>query len=228
VRGSPFAYSFSLARPGSEMAVDLHWRPTERHHPAFPQRLDKPWERLIECPVAGATVRTFGLEDTLLYLSAHAAKHGWERLRWIADIAWLLRTEVRLDWSDTLETAAESGPIGERTLLVSLSLAERLFDAFIPAEASRRDRRDPLAESIVAEVIVGLERASDEWPLRWPRSFLRRRRRPAELDSPPQRPAQPLHRPWLPSGRYFDHRYRMPPARHQASTAGGTLPSHRT
>jgi len=171
VRGSPFAYSFSLARPGAEMAIDLHWSPAERGHPAFPRRLDAPWDRSIECALSNGSVRTFSPEDTVLYLSAHAAKHGWERLRWITDVVWLLNAQDGLDWDDVLQTAAERGPIGERTLLVTLRLAERLFAGSLPPEALGIRRDDEIVESIVDDVIPELERASDEWPLHWPRSF---------------------------------------------------------
>lgn len=171
VQGSPFAYSFSLMRPGAHMAVDLHWSPAERNHPAFPRRLREPWTRLVECSVGGSTVQTFSPEDTLLFLSGHAAKHAWERLRWIADIAWLIAAEPGLDWCDALDAAREQGPIGERTLLVSLRLAQRLLGARLPADIDAAARDDSVTESIVSDVTAALERASDDWPLWWPRSF---------------------------------------------------------
>lgn len=171
VRASPFAYSFSLVREGGHMAIDLHWRLSECGHPAFPRRLSEPWGRLVERRLGEARVRTFDPEDTLLLLSAHAAKHGWERLRWIGDIAWHAEARPAPDWTAALATAVESGPIAERTLLVSLALVERLLGTALPAAARERIARDPVTREIAAETAADLDRMSDEWPLWRPRGF---------------------------------------------------------
>jgi hypothetical protein len=171
VRGSPFAYAFSLSRGGGPVAIDLHWRLSEAGHPAYPARLHEPWERLIETDTLGGKTRIFGPEDTLLLVSAHAAKHCWARLRWICDIAQAVRSAPELDWDDALGAAAETGPIGRRTLLTSLGVADALFDLPLPADVRRAMQTDAATAGIVSEILGGLRSPEKEWPMWWPRSF---------------------------------------------------------
>jgi len=171
VRRSPFAYSFTLFREGGPMVVDLHWRVAELAHPAFPRRLCDPWSRVVKSPLNGAEIEVLGPEDTLLFLSGHAAKHGWSRLRWICDIAQVVRSQPELDWNDALSCASLSGPIGERTLLIGVGLADRLFGSALPRDIQTLVTRDPIVRALVDEVIGELPKCKDDWPLWWPRSF---------------------------------------------------------
>lgn len=43
--------------------------------------------------VGGREVPTLAAGDLLAYLCIHGAKHGWERLGWVADVAWLLAND---------------------------------------------------------------------------------------------------------------------------------------
>jgi hypothetical protein len=187
VRRSTFAYSFSLLRHGGPMAIDLHWRVAEAAHPAFPRRLNEPWDRLIDRRLGDTRFDAFGPEDTLLHISAHAAKHRWGKLRWICDIAELLGAEPNLDWDDLLRCASQSGPVGERTLLVSLGLAGRLFQAPLPLEISKRMGGDRCVQALLDETVARLERTEDDWPLTWPRSFESDAQFLAMIDGPLQK-----------------------------------------
>ena len=151
---SPFAYSFTLLREGGPMAIDLHWRVAEAGHPAFPRRLNEPWDRLIEATLGGAPVKLFGPVDTLLLISAHAAKHGWSRLRWICDIAEVLRSQPDIDWVDALSCASGSGPIGERTLLTSAGLAARLYQSTLPPEVGALIAADRAVQALLNETVA--------------------------------------------------------------------------
>ena len=39
-----------------------------------------------------------GSEDHLLVLCAHAAKHLWVRLEWVAAVGWLVHRDRSIDW----------------------------------------------------------------------------------------------------------------------------------
>ncbi len=171
VRHSPFAYSFALFLEGGPMEIDLHWRFAESGHAAYPPRLRDPWSRLIETRIHSASVHTLGPEDELLLVSAHAAKHGWERLRWICDIAQVVSTHPDLDWDDVLAAVSEAGTIGERTLLTSLAIADAMFNLRLPAQIRARFESDRIVQRIAGEVLCGLGSTDEEWPLWWPRSF---------------------------------------------------------
>src|SRR5207244_11975507 len=59
----------------------------------------------ISLPLGGTLVRTLSAEHLLLVLCAHGAKHCWERLGWICDVAELLRGTPALDLSGMLAQA---------------------------------------------------------------------------------------------------------------------------
>lgn len=57
------------------------------------------WRRLGTTRLDGRTIPCLSPEDTFLYLCAHGAKHHYERLKWVSDIAELVQSDVALDWS---------------------------------------------------------------------------------------------------------------------------------
>ena len=63
-----------------------------------------PGQTLLE-----ATVSSLAVEDLLLYLCVHATKHRWERLKWLCDIAELLRARQDIDWAAIIERADPAG-----------------------------------------------------------------------------------------------------------------------
>lgn len=111
--------------------VDLHWGLTPKSFP-FALCLEDLFTRSISISVAGHAIETFGVEDLLLYLCVHGAKHYWGRLEWVASIAELVRSTAELDWSLAMRLARESG--SENILSLGLLLAEKLFALELPPE----------------------------------------------------------------------------------------------
>ena len=72
--------------------------------------------------------------DLLLFLCAHGAKHLWQRLEWIADVAELVRRS-QLDYDGLAARARAAG--GGRVLRLGLFLAWDLLDAPLPAPLAR-------------------------------------------------------------------------------------------
>ena len=122
-------------RPGTfrDTALELH------HGLAAPRqfRMDAAslWERSVTTELFGRQVRVLGPEDTLLHLAVHRARAPL-RLRWIVDIAELLRRSGQeLDIEFVL---AQARAIGARTTLsMTLEVADRLLDAPVPVALSR-------------------------------------------------------------------------------------------
>jgi len=95
--------------------------------------------RLLEVEIGGRTVRTFSVEDTMVMLCVHGAKHFWERLAWIQDIANLVGAQP-VDWRALTRIAGEMKC--SRLLLLGLLLAHNLFDAPVPPEILERAQND--------------------------------------------------------------------------------------
>ena len=70
----------------SGVSIDVHWRLVPPHFPSAFDELDG-WESLATVTLAGRQVHTLAPEPLLLFLCSHGAKHMFERLGWICDIA---------------------------------------------------------------------------------------------------------------------------------------------
>lgn len=132
-------YHFFQKRNGI-VAVDLQWMMARQH---FGFRLDREelYGRLR--PVRLPTKAVMGLspEDLLILLCVHGTKHAWEQLKWICDVAELVRRRSALDWSRVLFQADEWRC--RRIVLLGLGLARTLFEIPLPRmvlEAIESDR----------------------------------------------------------------------------------------
>ena len=63
------------------------------------------WESLRTVTLAGRRVHTLAPEPLLLFLCSHGAKHMFERLGWICDVARFLIVTPDLDWPAILTAA---------------------------------------------------------------------------------------------------------------------------
>jgi hypothetical protein len=134
--------------------VDLHWELSPGFYPFGPGG-EELWQRAIEVPLDGASVRTLGHEDHLLYLAVHASRHGWCLLSYVCDIACFVN-QVELDWP-TL-TARASATHCLRMLNVGLLLASELLGTPLPndvLETARSDARTVARASAVAADLGG-------------------------------------------------------------------------
>lgn len=142
-------YHYQFVRGDGRVMVELHWGLIE-HYLAFRLPLECLWERLEQVSLLGTRVRNFPPEGLLLFLCAHGAKHGWERLEWICGVAELLRTREGLDWARVLWTAERLG--SGRMLRLGLLLANDLLGTTLAKDVQRRIRADAVARSLAARV----------------------------------------------------------------------------
>ena len=111
--------------------VDLHWGIAPRTFP-FSLNPEHLFERSINLTFAGHTIRTFSIEDLLLYLCMNGSKDNWNQLESVALVAELLGVSDRLDWASCVKRAGASR--GRNMLALGLVLAKDLFESEIPAE----------------------------------------------------------------------------------------------
>ena len=117
--------------------IDLHWQLSDN-----PALFRLSGEALLagrqHVDIAGRPMPVMRHEDLLLYLCEHGGKHGWFRLKWLADLPRVLDHQP-LDWPALFARARALGC--ERSLQLGLTLAERLFGWAAPPEVSARTRR---------------------------------------------------------------------------------------
>jgi hypothetical protein len=82
--------------PGSGAAIELHQRLTDNPH-LLSTEFDVLWRQREEVRVGNVSVSTLSRRALALYLCVHGAGHAWERLRWLVDLAALLREPGTID-----------------------------------------------------------------------------------------------------------------------------------
>jgi Uncharacterised nucleotidyltransferase len=174
--GRPGAFEIALARAGALTEIDLHWRLVP---PYFPLAFDGEDLRLraMRIEIEGGAVRTLAAADHLLYLCAHGAKHGWQALGGICDLAELIRASPRdsshgssrgrsdglsIDWDDLRARAARAG--ADRALGLGLLLAHELLDAAVPAEMLEAAHREPAVVRAARDFIGYVSNPGDDGP----------------------------------------------------------------
>jgi hypothetical protein len=85
---------FHASRP---RMIDVHWQLTPECY-SFALAARKVWPRVRHVELEGTPIPTLSVEETFLYYCLHAAKHNWSQLKWLVDVAELLRAHPDTDW----------------------------------------------------------------------------------------------------------------------------------
>jgi hypothetical protein len=145
-RKSVGEYAFRNSNTG--LLVEFHTERTFRYHPR-PLQIEKLFERSAFVTIDGREVPVLSLEDELVLICVHGAKHFWERLMWIADVAALISRQ-RLDWDRVLAVANEVGAL--RILHLGLRLAADLLDAELPPHLKAAVQADRTVAKLAAQI----------------------------------------------------------------------------
>jgi hypothetical protein len=138
--------------------VDLHWAVIPTRFSFAPDTASI-WQRLERVSLSGCEFLTVAPEDLIMLICIHGAKHAWERLGWICDLAELIRARSRMDWNSVIEVGSRNG--GQRILSLGLFLASDLLDAPLPSEVFERVKSDRQVRSLAAKVYANLFRRID-------------------------------------------------------------------
>ncbi len=155
-RKIPGEYVFS--QRGTNLLVELHTERTFRYHPR-PLSVEKLFQRRARVRFDGRDVPALSTEDELILICIHGAKHFWERLMWIADVAALVSRQP-VDWEATRLAVREVR--AERMLRVGLLLARNVTGASLPAEVLHEIVSDAPAVRIAARIARRLPVVDDE------------------------------------------------------------------
>ena len=126
----------------SGVSVDVHWRLVPPHFASVFDKLD-PWESLRAESLAGRQIPTLSPETQFLFLCVHAAKHMFERLGWVCDIARFMTVTPDLDWRRIVAEARRTQTVRQVSLAVELAAA--LWSVRVPVELAA----DPSVEALL-------------------------------------------------------------------------------
>lgn len=143
----PGEYLFT--RPGTQRIIELHTERTFRYYPK-PMRADDLFARRRPLSMDDRKVPALSLEDELLLNCVHGAKHFWERLMWVSDVATLVQKHPEIDWKKAREAAADVG--AERMLRVGVLLGTSLFGTKLPEAMADDVQRDRATKRLCAQI----------------------------------------------------------------------------
>jgi hypothetical protein len=142
----PGQYLFS--NPDSKLLVELHNDLTLRY---FPRRLplEAFFARQIRVRFDAHEAPALSVEDELVLICIHGAKHFWDRLMWIADVAALVSRQTGIDWQRAADSAQAVG--AERMLHTGLRLASDLLQARLPDKIQAMVQADAVAARLAEQ-----------------------------------------------------------------------------
>lgn len=139
----------TFALDSGRVLVDLHWDVNKGFFSSAPDQAVL-WERIERTSLEGRSILGLSREDLFMRLCMHGAKHNWDRLDWICDIAEYVRVHGETDWHQILEQAGEQG--SKRMISLALFLAHSLLGAELPEEVRKEVRADRVIKSLADQV----------------------------------------------------------------------------
>lgn len=143
---------YTFIREDGLARIDLQWQPRARHF-SFPVPTDQLWARHERVRLQGFEVDTFALDDLVLLLVAHGAKHTWNKLEQVCALAALIHRNPGLNWPDIERSARETG--AKRMLFVAVNLVCAHFHAPVPDVLRARAASDAAATALAGEFANG-------------------------------------------------------------------------
>ena len=122
---------FSFRHNKSNALLELHWKLFPTRH-QMPMDFKTLFHNSKTLSLQNREVRTLSVEDNLLYLSLHGAKHIFERYEWVYDLHMLMVNNPNLDLTTLHETAKKEAI--DVPFLLGIFLSHTLFETKIPQE----------------------------------------------------------------------------------------------
>jgi hypothetical protein len=160
IRANKPAGEYAFTQLATKLLVELHTAKTFRYYPN-PPSIEKLLSRKATVRLGEQDVPALSIEDELLLISIHGAKHFWERLLWIADVAALV-THNPIDWDRAAAIARAVD--AQRMLRLALLLAANVANATLP-DAVRDDAKSDSGAVHLAQQIADRIPRVDDHPL---------------------------------------------------------------
>jgi hypothetical protein len=164
---------YVFRQSSAKLLVEFHTELTFRYHPR-PLPLESLFSRQVRVTIDAHEVPALSPEDELVLISIHGAKHFWDQLSYVADVAAFL-SKQDLDWARVRSAAEEVG--GERMLNVGLRLAADVLGAVLPEDVAALVRSDRAAGPLVGQILRWLPAAGSVPPGIFARAMFRMRMR---------------------------------------------------
>ena len=164
---------YVFRQSSTKLLVEFHTELTFRYHPR-PLPVEKLFERQARVNIDSHQVPALSPEDELILICIHGAKHFWEQLSYIADVAAFVSRQ-ELDWARVQSAAEEVG--GERMLYLGLRLATDLLQAPLSKNVGALVRSDRTVGRLAGQIVRWLPAVGAAPPGIFERAMFRMRMR---------------------------------------------------
>ena len=174
IRAEKIPGQYTFVRIAAPLLVELHTQRTMRY---FPRGLpvEDFFARRQLVPVDNHEIPALAIEDELVLICIHGAKHLWDRLTMVADVAAYAARQTALDWERCFATAQKIG--ASRMLNTGLLLAGNLLRAPLPSHIASRIQADSSAARLAKQIAAWLPAAGHALPGLVARALFRARMR---------------------------------------------------
>jgi hypothetical protein len=153
IRAHKIPGQYLFQRTTTPLLVELHTELTMRYYPRGVPVEDF-FARRQFVSVDGHEIPALSIEDELILICTHGAKHLWERLTLVADVAAFTARQTELNWERCFSTARAIG--ADRMLRAGLLLARNLLRAPLPPDILDRLQSDTQAARLAAQTATWL------------------------------------------------------------------------
>lgn len=140
----------SLVHSIDGVALELHWS-CEEPAARFALSTEDVFRSAVRVSLpGGAQSPCPGPVEQFLLLAAHGARHEWKHLKWVCDIAGLLRGQTDIEIDMVLRRAGKLGC--RRRVLLALAVASEFLGAPLPAAVRREIETTRTLQKLVMEI----------------------------------------------------------------------------
>ncbi len=130
--------------------IEIHWELLSGNY-AIDWKEESIWGKPDSILINNKKIPVLPVEQQLLYLCAHGAKHLFERLEWVCDIDRSVRANPDIDWLHLLNEAEKLGI--KRMLLLGLALPQQFFELELPEMIKNKIKEDEEIPKLISKVI---------------------------------------------------------------------------
>lgn len=136
-------------RQTDELCLEPHTRLTPSTL-AINLDYDGIWQRAFPANWRGAQILRLTPEDEFIMLCVHGAKEAWWKLKYIADLAFFVKSQPDLDWETVFEGARSQGIL--RLVTVALLVMERTLNYPVSPLFRTQENTDATARRLAINI----------------------------------------------------------------------------
>ncbi len=130
--------------------IEIHWELLSKNY-AMDWKEEILWKNTKFIQINNSKIQVLTMENHLLYICVHSAKHLYERIEWICDIDRLIQSNQNINWQYILKEARRMGIT--RMLYLGLTLCKELFDLTIPEDIQKKIQNDKKIPTLINKII---------------------------------------------------------------------------